>query len=123
MKIQTHSETRKRWSRAKMHSTNLTRCLPGTWLRDKNLVRSHHLPGQMDSGYEANSIAFRNHTYAALEVNNGLAKFPEGSRTLLPGGLRFDPLFQWLLGGHNAAVHTKREKAIAARRAPVDRQV
>ena len=33
------------------------RSLPGTWLRDKNLVRSHHLSGQKDSGYKANSIA------------------------------------------------------------------
>jgi len=45
------------------------RSLPGTWLRDKELVRSHHLSGQKDSGYKANSIAFDNHTFHAMEVN------------------------------------------------------
>jgi hypothetical protein len=48
------------------------RSLPGTWLRDKEFVRSHHLSGQMDSGYEANSIAFRNHTIRGMEVNSRL---------------------------------------------------
>ncbi len=43
--------------------------LPGTWLRDKELVRSHHLSGNKDSGYKANSIAFRNHTFRVPEVN------------------------------------------------------
>lgn len=32
--------------------------LPGTWLRDKDLVRSHHLSRHIwDSGYKANSFA------------------------------------------------------------------
>jgi hypothetical protein len=45
------------------------RSLPGTWLRDKELVRSHHLSGEKDSGYKANSIASDNHTFRGKEVN------------------------------------------------------
>jgi hypothetical protein len=44
----------------------------GVCLRDKILVRSHHLPRQRDSGYTANSIAFTvilHNTFNDLEVN------------------------------------------------------
>jgi hypothetical protein len=50
-------------------SFRLTDSLPGTWLRDKELVRSHHLSGQKDSGYTANSIASGHHTFRGEEVN------------------------------------------------------
>jgi hypothetical protein len=89
------------------HFAQFCGSMPGTWLRDKELVRSHHLPGELDSGYKANSIAFGNHTYAALEVNNGVPNFQEGSLALVPNGLRLSPRLHWLSGGHNAAVNPK----------------
>jgi hypothetical protein len=66
---------------------HLIRSLPGTWLRDKDLVRSHHLPSQKDSGYMANSIAFDNHTFRAMDVNLRPSLCSEGKTPLALCGM------------------------------------
>jgi hypothetical protein len=62
-------------------SFHLTDSSPGTWLRDKELVRSRHLSGQKDSGCAANSIAYGHHTFCGAEVNFRRAKHGENGRS------------------------------------------
>jgi hypothetical protein len=94
--------------------------LPGTWLRDKELVRSHHLSGQKDSGYEANSIAMAYHTIRGREVNLRLHPYCFGDNNALVGyGMGLRLWFHGQLRGDDATVDPKREEAIPARRAAI----
>ena len=66
-------------ARAKFNRLIFLGSLPDAWLRDKILVRSHHLSGQpKDSGYKANSIAFLNSTTSPERTVNPCL-IPQGS--------------------------------------------
>jgi len=89
-------------------AVRLIRSLPGTWLRDKELVRSHHLSGLKDSGYTANSIAFRNHTLGVMEVNPGLFfMFRSKKIRLVRDWVSLRHGFHGILRGNDAAVNPK----------------
>jgi hypothetical protein len=82
--------------------------LPGTWLRDKELVRSHHLSGKKDSGYTANSIATSLMIrFACWKSTLGLRRVPELKSALVRDGVRLRLGFHGLLGGYDAAVNLK----------------
>jgi hypothetical protein len=73
----------------------------------------------MDSGYKANSIAFRNHTFEAVKVNPGLSKCSAGECGLVWNGLRLHLCLHGLFRGYDTAVDPKREKTIATRCAAI----
>jgi hypothetical protein len=91
------------------------RSLPGTWLRDKELVRSHHLSGQKDSGYKANSIAIRNHTFGAMEVNPRLPSCSVVKNEASAGRDETPPWVRWLAAWERCGGKSEMRKSDSGR--------